>query len=190
MLSNGGKAIGGGGAVGALCFFLPWVLVSCGGQPVATLSGWQLAAGGTIKTAYGSSPIPGSAPELFLVLLAALGCIGLVALVATGQLPRRTGAYIAIGLAAVSVLIMFVKLQGAQSGQSQALASAQLQYGFWGSLLAYVAVIVGAVIDLGETKGEAPGLQATGPGSARFCMHCGQQMPEGARFCMSCGRES
>jgi hypothetical protein len=30
-----------------LCFFLPWVSVSCQGQPIVTFSGFQLAKGTT-----------------------------------------------------------------------------------------------------------------------------------------------
>lgn len=90
-LTGGNKIVGTGASVAVICFFLPWVLVSCGGQPVASISGWQLAAGGSISTGWGSQPIP-SSPMLFLVLLAALASLAAVYLAYKQQLRLRSAA--------------------------------------------------------------------------------------------------
>jgi hypothetical protein len=149
MLSKGSKIIGPAATVALVCFFLPWILVSCGGQPVASFSGWQLAAGGNVQTGFGAQPVEGS-PELFLILLAALGCLALVYFVYQRQIAIRTVAYTAIGSAGLSLLILLAKFSGAQSRAAEVGITAQLQYGFWGTVLGNVAVIIGAVLDLME----------------------------------------
>ena len=64
---------GGGGGVAVLCFFLPWITVSCQGMPLSfSFSGWTLAVGTTIE----NQRIPGE-PILFLVVLAAIALIPL-----------------------------------------------------------------------------------------------------------------
>jgi len=149
MLPKGNRIIGPAAAIALVCFFLPWVLVSCGGQPMASFSGWQLAAGGNIQTGFGTQPIEGS-PVLFLVLLAAIGCLALVYFGYQRQIVTRTGAYIATGLAGASLLILLAKFSGAQSQATQPGVTVKLQYGLWGTVLANVAIIIGAVLDLRE----------------------------------------
>ena len=45
-LSNGHKVGSSGAGVAMLCFFLPWVMVSCGNQPIASFGGILLMLGG------------------------------------------------------------------------------------------------------------------------------------------------
>lgn len=151
MLSKGSKITGPGAAVAFICFFLPWVLVSCEDQPVATFSGWQLATGGNVQTALGSQPLEGS-PILFIVLLAAVGCLALVYFIYRRQFAIRSGAYAALGLAGLSLLILLFKFITAEPDASQNDIAVEIklrfQYGFWGTVLAYLAIVVGAIMDL------------------------------------------
>jgi hypothetical protein len=148
-LTKGNKIIGPAGIVALVCFFMPWVLVSCENQPVASFTGMQLAAGGRVGSGLGAQPLRGS-PELFLVLFAAAGCIALVYLAYRGRMAVRRAAAFAIGLAALSLLLMFAKFAGApgQTSQMGAAVKLDLQYGFWGSVLANLAIVAGGVIEL------------------------------------------
>jgi hypothetical protein len=113
-----------------------------------------------------------NSPELYLVLLAALGILAVVILVYQDMLNLQTGAYISIGLAAVALLIVLIKFLSLKSQLSQAadmsifsdmarnlglgdlagmspdLIQVKIQYGLWGMTLGLIAVIVGAVLDL------------------------------------------
>lgn len=154
-LSKGNKIIGSAAAIALMCFFLPWVLVSCEDQPVASFSGWQLATGGTVQTSMGAQPFPLEAsPVLFLVLLAAAACLALVYFLYQRRIALRKAAYAAIGLAGLSLLILLVKFAGAQAQPPQAGSGIdvqlRLQYGFWGTVLANLAIIAGAVVALRE----------------------------------------
>lgn len=159
-LTRGNKIVGTAASIAVICFFLPWVLVSCGGQPVASINGWQLAAGGSVNTGYVSQPIPDS-PVLFLVLLAALVALATVYLVYKDQLEARRAAVMATISGAVALFTLFIRLSGAQSQTSMGV-SVQLEVGFWGTVLAHVGIIVGAVLDLRA----ATGGQAAGAGDA------------------------
>jgi len=164
MLSRGNKIVAPAASIAFVCFFLPWITVSCSGQPVESASGFQLAK-------------DVNSPELYLVLLAALGVLAVVFLVYRGTLELKTAAYISIGLAAVGLLIVLVKFFSLRSQLNQAtdmsmfsamarnlglgdlagispdLVEIQIKYGLWGMSLALIAVIVGAVLDVtGDEK--------------------------------------
>jgi hypothetical protein len=162
MLSKGNKIMAPAASIALLCFFTPWVLVSCENQPVASFTGWQLAAGVTAQSAGINAPPVDSSPVLFLILLAAIACLALVYFVYRGRLAIRQVAYAALGLAGVSLLIMLLKFVNAESQTGQGGISVQLrlQYGFWGTVLAQLAIIVGSVVDLKEPVTQVePGIE-------------------------------
>jgi lipopolysaccharide export LptBFGC system permease protein LptF len=85
------------------------------------VSGWQLAAGVNYRDGY-STPFSQArayhwqAAELFLVLLAALGRLGVVYLASQHQITVRTAVSISLGLAALSVLIVFYEMADVSAG--------------------------------------------------------------------------
>lgn len=162
MLSKGSKITGSGAAVAFICFFLPWVLVSCEDQSVMMLSGWDAATGGNVQTTFGPQLIDGS-PILFIVLLAAAGCLALVYFVYRRQIAIRSSAYAALGLAGISLLILIVKALTPQTAIPQNDMvnmnfdiKLNFQYGFWGTVLAFLAIIGGAIMDLTQKEQEVP----------------------------------
>lgn len=201
MRFRGIKITGPAAAVATLCFFMPWVLVSCNEQPVASFTGWQLAAGGVVNTALGPQPISAS-PSLFLILLAALASLGLAFAVYRGLLPIRRAALAWIGLGALSLLLLILRFAGAES-QASADAGVEvgirLRFGYWGTFLANLALVGGGIRELRAARGRAaldaapaaaelplvpePAPPAEGPG----CPACGATNIAGTRFCMSCG---
>ena len=68
MFSRGNKIVAPAASIAFVSFFLPWITVSCSGQTVESVSGFQLAK-------------DVNSPELYLVLLAALGILAVVFLV-------------------------------------------------------------------------------------------------------------
>jgi hypothetical protein len=95
-----------------------------------------------------------SSPGLLLILLAAIGCLVVVFLVYRGQIGQRTGAYTAIGLSILSLLILLFKFIQGQASAGDAPVSVTLspRLGAIGTVLAYIAIIVGASLDLREQR--------------------------------------
>jgi hypothetical protein len=149
-------------------FFLPWVLVSCSTQPVASISGLSLAMGDMAA----KNPVTGTiehqhtSPNLFL-LLSLLAIAGALALSFRGKDPaggspaqdvKQTARTLCIG-AAVAAVLSVIGLMTVYSERDQAIAKAQAQnqfgggmagviqihtrYGFWVTLLS-LAVAAGA----------------------------------------------
>ena len=149
--SSKGHKVGSAGAVLAiLCFFMPWMLASCGGQ-VEKLSGWQLAAGTTIGQGYYPQKMDGR-PILFLVLLAAIGVIVLAYLAYKRGTLQTIDGYGLIGLGALPLVILLASFSGVKEQSAQQGVLVEYQFGLWGVVLANLAVIVGGVLNLGEEK--------------------------------------
>jgi hypothetical protein len=148
---TGHRLIGPGGAAALLLFFLPWISVSCQGQTAISLSGWNLAAGGQVSTALGPLPLGAGSPEIFIMLLAAIACAALGGLVFMRRMPARVAAVAALTAVAISVLIFLSKAinpQVNQAGIDPSILRIDPQIGLIGTLLAYVAIVIGAVMDL------------------------------------------
>ncbi len=109
-----------------LCFLLPWVTVSCAGQPLARITGVQLATG-NIDPIGGGAGMPGApaAPtaQSYSVDVFALGAAILIiaGLVVTFVLARRRAALIGMITAAVAAVLIvfdvFVRIKGAAEDQ-------------------------------------------------------------------------
>jgi|SRR5690606_25586577 hypothetical protein len=98
--------------VALLLFFLPWVTVSCAGQELVSMSGYELATGhGTVTnpmTGQKETPPGGGQGETILIVAAA---VILIALVGTFVLARGLGALVgAAGAALGAVLVCYTVL--------------------------------------------------------------------------------
>lgn len=161
--------------VALLGFAFPWVLVSCGGEPVGRLSGVDLATGG-LNTSPG---LPHGHPNLGVALALAAVVVGLIASFAA----RGRGAILALLAAAVVALFASAigistisaggpvgaspsplgRLAGQPTaGSADALGQTSLQYGYFMTLAGLLAAIgaCGAALGRAGRSGEAPG---TGP---------------------------
>lgn len=144
-----------------LFFFLPWVTVSCAGQELASMSGYELAAGSVTVTnpMTGARETPPGGGERDLPVIVA-ACLILIGLGATFVLARGVGALIGAACAAGAVaLIGFTvlvrlpgKLREGAGGdvggpgldQQQIAEMIRIENapGFWLTLLALIAAIV------------------------------------------------
>jgi len=162
MSRYGNKVIGPAAAIALVCFFLPWLFVSCEGRPLVTMSGWQLAAGGEVETSSGSEEVEGDA-ELFLTLAAPIGALFLLFLAYQRRVAIRSGALATLGLAVMSLAILYIKFSDIFSRAAEDGLTVELKYGFWGTVLAHVALLLGAALNLGEAESPGPSLGARGP---------------------------
>ncbi len=169
-MTKGRGVVGIGGAIAVLCFFLPWVLVSCNETPVARWSGWDMATGPAIHTVFGEQPAGESYPALFVVPAGGIVCAVLALLGYRRRLALRAGALAAIGAAAASLLVLviqFAKLGSQAANQeSMSIISGKTQAGLWGTVAAFLVVILGGVLDLVAARRERPPQGAAPPGDA------------------------
>ena len=133
--------------IALLGFALPWLLVSCAGEPIGRLTGIDLATGGGLQSQH-------SQPNLWVTLSLAAVIAGIVASFAMkgrrAVLAMATAAIVAL---AASVVGVSSATPGAASPPSQpsqhagALGRVDLQYGY----LITVAGLLGALGACGVT---------------------------------------
>lgn len=110
-----------------ICFFLPWIQVSCGGAS-DTLSGFSLARD--------------EHPLLWLVPILMLAVLG-VGLLRTWQEQPKVGAIVGVLAGAVTVLLMNRERMRVQDNAG--LIPAQLTGWFWLALISALAIVATAI---------------------------------------------
>ena len=140
-LSRGSWFSGLGAILTFACFFLPWVTVSIVGQPVVSLSGFDLAQG----VAGGID----AQPALYLVIAAAMLSLGVLAY--TYQ--RGYSDVATAGTQLLLALIGYAPLLGLylslrSRSQPGVPVSATPQLGLWGTMLGLLMIAIGGIIDL------------------------------------------
>lgn len=139
-----GKWITGPGAlVVLLFFFLPWVTVSCGNMEIATLSGYQLAAGAEINTGFGTERAEGDW-VVFLVFLAGLVAGGLLLAMATDLVPVQGSAVGQLIAGSIGLAVLWLKWAQLNRDVAEVGGGVSAEIGLWVTVLGLVAVIVGA----------------------------------------------
>jgi energy-converting hydrogenase Eha subunit E len=193
--------VAGFAAAGKLvCFFLPWILVSCQGEPVMSVSGWQIATGSTIQTAFGPQVLDPS-PDLMVIVLAALGSLALAFLVIRRSFSLRIAAIAWTTIATLSaawLMLRFIGVEESAQNRGGMGVQIQMQYGYWGTLLASFALVAAGVMGLrfkqplatASLPAVEPGiatLTATSTAEHTLCPTCKTANPSDYHFCMSCG---
>ena len=143
-LSTGYK-IGSPGLLAALvCFFLPWVLQSCGNQPMQPYTGLQLAVGNGVEA--------GKFTGNILVLLTFVALI--VLLVFFFQYVRRGSlkARDTYGVVLTSLLVLLILFQQFLTTPGKGV-NRELLYGLWGYILGWLLVLIGGVVNLVQQRG-------------------------------------
>lgn len=202
-------------AAAILCFFLPFVTVSCGDIKAFTLTGQQMATG-TILTepqAFGPPKSQKIDPDPFATVALFAGIAGLVFSI-LGR--KMTGAAAISGIISAACLLFFrFHLQDQIQTQGQGIARVNFEMGF---TLALLLVIAAAACNLGliikarqrqanmPQGGSFPGPLTVPPPTAttagpensaailagstssRFCTACGRPLQRNAHFCSECGK--
>ena len=123
-------------------FLMPFLTLTCGGQPLITLNGVNLATGRTLES---KNPFSGDVqkreiqpePMVALAALAAVAALVLAFLAEAGS--TRTGSMVASGLCALFLLATKFKVDGDVMKQGEGMVQAQWELGFWLALLAAIA---------------------------------------------------
>jgi hypothetical protein len=201
----------------ALCFFFPFVTVSCAGVRVFTLTGQQLATGGSMEVpqAFGPSKSQRIDPNP-LASVAALCALAGVGLSFAGRRLAAGGA-VSGAVGTVSLGVLASRMEGEVRLLTQGLGQSSLEVGF---ILAACLMVVATgwsiyLLSQGdgnlELRGEGdssaagregvnPGDSSEAPGSQEnpdadstewegfgFCAKCGAKQKDASPFCNKCG---
>ncbi len=136
-LKSAGRFLGSTGAMlVVLFFFMPWFLVSCNGETLGYISGWQLEAGFQI----GGETVHSHA---WLLLFLALAFVALWVAIAPLDSRITGAAEIAVGgLLLLLTLGVVVAVKHEMKGRAQGV-SYRVQYGLIGMVLADVLIAGG-----------------------------------------------
>jgi hypothetical protein len=124
-----------------VCFFMPFLTLSCQSQDLMTLSGVQLGTGATMSqpSLYGSAQsrqIPAE-PLATLVIIAA--GTGLATTFVLKHRKDSIGSTAAGAAGAILLLILKSKIDGDILQQGQAMVRVRYEFGFWLAFLLFVA---------------------------------------------------
>jgi len=150
-----GYKLGGTGAAAVLVlFFAPWVLFSCGSQPVGEYSGYALASGQWVGALSQSGQVNPS-ENIFTMLFLVPACAGAVAMVAgfallkqAAFLARFLDGLIMIVLAGVALYITYDRMQVTEKKLVGSMIIAQWQYGLYSTLIGLACMLIGGILAL------------------------------------------
>jgi hypothetical protein len=149
--SKGYKVASPAAVIVILCFFLPWMFVSCAGSMGTSFTGLELAFGKQTEVMAGMvQRIPGE-PLILLALLAAIAVLVLAGLaIRRGKLTKMDGiGIIGLGSAALALLVIQGFIYSDQLQRSGGAQFVQLspEIGLVGVLAGYLAVIIGGILN-------------------------------------------
>ena len=145
-----GKIISGPAAVLLIAFFFfPWIMVSCQGNVLGEMSGYQLAAGVAPESMAGlvTADDMQAEPILFAIPLAGLVALVLLAITLGKSSFEQNAAWGQIVAAVAAGFVLFMEWFQMRQHSDPMVTITPLP-AFWGSLIALLALVVGAIIDL------------------------------------------
>lgn len=125
-----------------LAFFLPFVLIKCGGEEIANLSGLQLITGAEITAdSEFMEEAQRTESNIFAILSMAAAVIGLiVALVKMNK--WKVIAFVASLVGLVSLLLLYNDVKVETTNNAEGLLTISLGFGFY---LAFIAYLVNSI---------------------------------------------
>lgn len=184
-----------------LCFFLPWVNISCQNYKIASISGIQFVTGTTLEQPkmfdqqFGTQNIPPTKPtkeekikpQLYVIL--ALICViaGIVLSFVKGKLGALTTS-IAGAVGFIFVILQKFKLENELVKQSQGLIQVDYLLGFYLTLILFLFAVAINVYSLTQSESAVSLPSKKMPESQfKFCPECGAKNESANVFCKECG---
>jgi hypothetical protein len=163
-----------------LCFFLPFVSISCSGQDIATLSGVQLVTGAEVEVdpafveqmeeAFGAegSDVPQETeetdPSIWAIVALAAAVIGVVAGFVTKGRTRAMASLVAALVGLAGLIGLRFDLQGDVS-EAEGLVSISYKIGYWIVALLFLALALAhGMFMRGARQTGPPSTGPPGPG--------------------------
>lgn len=184
-----------------ICFFLPWVTVSCQGHKIISLNGIQLVTGTTIEEPkvfkeleglYSHIEKPGRSSDnkikgsilAMFALLASIGGIGLSFL-------RGKKGFLGPAIAGITGVISLIALSERLNNKilQEGGGLLQLDYraGFYLTLILFLSATGVNIYSIVPGKTLPLHLQEEEQPFVKFCSQCGAQVSPDDAFCHQCG---
>lgn len=162
-----------------ICFSLPFFTISCSGQELATITGFQLVTGTEVE----GERIP---PNPLAIIAFVAGAGGLI----IGFLSSRKANIVSAVMGAIGfICILLLRLLITQkvSSEGEGLLSAEYGAGFYLPLILFLAAA--GYNAIGAREGETPPESQAAPGTpgVKFCSQCGARAQAEQQFCSECG---
>lgn len=142
-LSTGYKIASPGMIVALICFFLPWVMQSCGNQPMQEYSGQQLAMGnGGGENGYNGNP---------LVLLTMIAVFVIIYFAIQSSRRAALTTRDTYGVVGTGVLVLLFLFQQFLTAPGEGV-NRQVLYGLWGYILGWLLILIGGVVNTVERR--------------------------------------
>jgi hypothetical protein len=127
-----------------VCFFLPFMTVSCQSQKIYSFTGTQLVTGTSIeqKNSFGGSSTKqqvNGEPLAFLALACSIAGVGV------GLSNWKKGPKVSIGIAIAGVILMLLlksKVDTDVFSQGRGMIQVDYDLGFWGGLLLFLSAAI------------------------------------------------
>lgn len=130
-----------------LCFFLPWVTVSCDRQPVVKLSGVQMVKGTTVAT----SGLTGDERRISGEKLAMVACVLIVCALAVSFANMAGSGKVSGALAIIAaalIIALKIKISKDVSKEGGGLLQLEMQFGYYLTLLSSIVASILSFIGL------------------------------------------
>jgi len=197
-----------------IMFSFPWVMVSCGGQPLTTATGFQALSGnyvGNYSNMMGqySSEIPKSSPNFWLILAIIVAVIGVITGLTNGdKIIDRTLVWLSsIESALLTIfplhLLGMIQSSLKSSGSSDEFGmgmESMIKISFRPAFFIALFLSIGCIFlnayflksSYGQSSSEVSSETLTKPEGINssdyvFCPNCGAKNLKGNKFCSSCG---
>lgn len=138
-LSSGYKIASPGMGMAFVFFFLPWVLQSCGNEPMQQYSGLQLAIGNSAE----GEGYKGNIAVLLTLIALFVILYFVIQYSRSGVLTARD----TYGVLGTSVLVLLLLFQQFLTTPSEGV-NRQVLYGLWGYLVGWLLILIGGVVNL------------------------------------------
>jgi peptidoglycan biosynthesis protein MviN/MurJ (putative lipid II flippase) len=142
-LSTGYKIASPGLVLAIIFFFMPWVLQSCGNDPMREYSGLQLALGDGADAGKYTGNI------FVLLTLIALFVIAFFGIQAAGR--GTLNSWDAYGVTGISLVVLIVLFQQFLTAPGEGIQR-EILYGLWGYIIGWLLILIGGVVNAVEKK--------------------------------------
>jgi cell division protein FtsX len=164
-----------------ICFFLPFVIVSCEGKMIQEFTGMQMAVGTTVQTFSGSHRVNPDPCASIALIITIIGLI--LGLSGKGREILLTAAS-AIGV----IMLLLVRSNVVKEMTKQGMQMLNIEFGA-AYYISIILFLIAALFNLFQlaTMGGISQLSAKRSASIRYCTLCGSKNSQGNIFCNECG---